>query len=361
MKKLLLSIAVVLIGNLAYASPIQPSKSLILNEAELSFADLSGCQEVDISGPVVPWKKLETYSSSKIINIALVSDKKYLDPTHNVIVSVLENSKYNEREESIRFIVIFDEPKFELGKLDSDISRFLNAFFFMFDRDTYKYDIKYIPIPDKERKLINKFDSYGWNKNIFLKLFFSNFLPYDKCIYLDGDTACVNDIRRMWNIDLTNKCFGAAGYRSTSKVSDRINAGGLLFNLQYMRNVGFGNEIEKILENGKKDGSRFTEEHALNKYSVLYPNRRFMLPHEFNVGVVTIPKRFSGQSKDSFKNLPEITIIHYYGSPKPWKHWSEALNWGNYRSWNYSRWALDKWCEYYRSLLNIKDLAENIN
>ncbi|MDR2074696.1 MAG: hypothetical protein LBP31_00535 [Holosporales bacterium] len=360
MKGALLSLAAVLlcVTNLSKAasSDMQSIKRIVVNEAELPFIDLPGYQKADISGPVVPWNKLKTYDQSEIINVVFVSDRKYLEPTHTAIISIFKNSKYIERNEPIRFTIVFDEAEFN-GTLDNDMSRFLNAFFLTFDRDIYKYDIEYIPVPKEERECMLRFDTYSWTKNVSLRLFLSRFIQHNKCIYLDGDIACVGDIRKMWNLNLKDKCFGAAGYRSTANVKDHINGGSLLLNLEYMRKVKFGNEIEKILEDGKnvRKSGRFTDEHALDKYSVLYPNRRLMLPYEFNVGVMTIPKQFSGQPT----NTLEVTIIHYYGGSKPWKHWSKVSNCVDHSSWRQSDWALNEWGECYQQLLMVEDLSGN--
>ncbi|MDR2074734.1 MAG: hypothetical protein LBP31_00755, partial [Holosporales bacterium] len=114
MKKLLLSIAIVLGGGggLTCSSSLpattqgystQLTKSFNINEVELSFIDLPGYQKADISGPVVPWNKLRTYDPSKIINIVYVSGSKYQHYTYTSLISILENSKPEERNEPIRF------------------------------------------------------------------------------------------------------------------------------------------------------------------------------------------------------------------------------------------------------------------
>ncbi|MDR2074792.1 MAG: hypothetical protein LBP31_01065, partial [Holosporales bacterium] len=175
MKKLLLSIAIVLGGGggLTYSSSLHattqrynthPTKFFTINEVEAAFADLPGYQKVDISGPIVPWNKMETYDQSKIINIVYVSGSKYQHYTYTSLISILENSKPEEREEPIRFTIILDEIGPEgrstfNGTLDDDMRRSTNALFLEFNRDIYRYDIEYIPIPDRERERINQFET----------------------------------------------------------------------------------------------------------------------------------------------------------------------------------------------------------
>jgi lipopolysaccharide biosynthesis glycosyltransferase len=254
---------------------------------------------VDISGPVVPWNKLGTYDPSKIINIVYVSGSKYQHYTYTSLISVLENSKPEEREEPIRFIIIYEEmgPKGELlfkGILDNNMTRLTNVLFLLFNRDIYKYDIEYIPIPDRERRCFNQFKTaYYWPKNIFLKLFLSRFLSCDKCIYLDGDTACVNDIRDMWNIDLGEYCF--AGRMCKNDWVWAVNAGGLLYNLWKMRKVGFADEIEEILKQKQKNPSHLREtleEHALYAYSEKHGH--CVTGPEINMNTELLPYEFNG-------------------------------------------------------------------
>ncbi|MDR2075056.1 MAG: hypothetical protein LBP31_02430, partial [Holosporales bacterium] len=187
---------------------------------------------------------------SEIINIVYVADRKYLPYTYTSLISVLENSKYIERAEPIRFTIILDEMEFK-GILDDGMSKFLNAFFLAFNRNIYKYNIEYIPIPDIERERISKFNSYWWPKSIFLKLSFSNFLPYKKCLYLDGDTICVSDIRELWIIDLEKYCFGACDHNIRHGALF-YNAGVILMNLEKMREVGFASEVEKLVITGQE-------------------------------------------------------------------------------------------------------------
>ncbi|MDR2074943.1 MAG: hypothetical protein LBP31_01855 [Holosporales bacterium] len=378
MKKLLLSIAIVLGGwrGLTYSSSLpattqrystQLPKSFNINEVELSFIDLPGYQKADISGPVVPWNKLGTYDQSEIINIVYVSDEKYLPYTYTSLISILDNSKPEERNEPIRFTIILDEVEFK-GILDDDMTRLTNVLFFKFNRDIYKYDIEYIPIPDRERERINQFETYWnlWPKNIFLKLFFSNFLSCDKCIYLDGDTACVSDIRRLWNIDLGKHCFGGTEYfELANRYKEKIfNAGMLLFNLKRMREVGFATEIEEIFKEGQKNPKmRYLEEFALKDYSKKHGH--YPINQEFNMGIEdNIPKRYTNENNDNLK----ISLIHFcsYFKPQKFIQKYEAAGCPNYKNlqhtfwklYKYSSWAFVQCYKYYKHYEEINDLAK---
>ncbi|MDR2075123.1 MAG: hypothetical protein LBP31_02780, partial [Holosporales bacterium] len=240
-----------------------------------------------------------------------VADEKYLPYTYTSLVSILDNSKPEERDEPIRFTIILDEMEFD-GILDDDITKSTNALFFKFNRDTYKYDIEYIPIPDEERRRINQFNSYWWPKSIFLKLFLGNFLPYDKCLYLDGDTICVNNIKKLWNIDLEGHCFGACDHNVRyGKLC--YNAGLILMNLEKMRKVGFASMIEKLVVTGQKTErnlsltfGRYVEETALIEYSLAHKHTNAgVLDLDFghNVCVSALPMRGSIYNNFADRNL----------------------------------------------------------
>jgi lipopolysaccharide biosynthesis glycosyltransferase len=351
--------------------------------------DLLSYQDIDISRPVVPWGKLKTYDQSKIINIVYVADEKYLPYTYTSLVSILDNSKYTERKEPIRFTIILDEMEFK-GILDDDTTRSTNVLFFKFNRDIYKYDIEYIPIPDMERERINQFKTYWWPKfkwpkSIFLKLFFSNFLPYDKCIYLDGDTACVNDIRKLWSVNLGDKCFGACDHNKRHGASCH-NAGVILMNLEKMRSVSFASEVEELAITGQKTGrgipyplTWYVEETALIEYSQKHTDTGALdLDFKHNVCVSALPMRGSLYDNFANRNLQESekrkvdlfgseflsnpSIIHYYFWEKTTKPWNcvqeyEAAGCPSFEitennfwktTWKHNPWAFWVWYKYYK-------------
>ncbi|MDR2075103.1 MAG: hypothetical protein LBP31_02675 [Holosporales bacterium] len=380
MKRLLLGTAIVLWGAVICSSSLhatiqrydtQPTKYLIINEAESSFMDLLGYQDIDISGPIVPWNRLKTYDQSKIINIVYFADEKYLPYTYTSLVSILDNSKLRERKEPIRFTIVLDEIEFK-GTLNDDTTRSTNALFLLFNRDTYKYDIEYIPIPDRERERINQFNSYNWPKNVFLKLFVSNFLTYDRCIYLDGDTVCVNDIRELWNIDLKNACIGGCKEPFVSKINHPYYNGGVwLFDLKKMRAVDFANEIKTMTHKGQKRSKFYTEEAGLRDYGK--EHGIVSMDCRFNMPPLAIPNEFhpNASSHDwAFKNnnssvltresVINLTIMHYYYQPKPWDcvQQYEAARCPSYEStennfwkttWKHNPWSFWVWYKYYKA------------
>jgi lipopolysaccharide biosynthesis glycosyltransferase len=264
------------------------------------------------------------------------------------------------------------------------MTRLTNALFLEFNRDIYRYDIEYIPIPDEERRCFNQFETYWkfWPKNIFLKLFLSRFLSCDKCIYLDGDTVCVSNIRRLWNTDLGEYCFGGTMYSGLLRYKEKIfNAGMLLFNLKKMGEVNFATEIEEILKEGQRNPKlRYLEEYALKDYSKKYGYCK--MGDEFNMIVTNLPRTFHNENEQStaFSSrisqlqlsqnaLSDLAIIHYCWFPtKPWSciQKYEAAGCPSYEdtknnfwktTWTPNPWAFIKWYEHYKKYREIENLS----
>ncbi|MDR2075046.1 MAG: hypothetical protein LBP31_02380 [Holosporales bacterium] len=379
-KSILLSLIAVFlcVTNLskAISRNIRLTKTIIINEVESSFIDLPGCQDIDISGPIVPWNRLKTCNPSEIINIVYVADRKYLPYTYTSLISILDNSKPEERKEPIRFTIVFDEIGFN-GTLDDDMSGFLKVLFFKFNRDIYKYDIEYIPIPDRERERISKFKSYKWPKSIFLKLFFSDFLLHDKCLYIDGDTICIKDIRRLWNINLGEHCFGGTEYGNTFEQISSSYSGGLwLFDLSKMRGNNFVKKMEDILARRKLDlRGVFVEETALGQY--IESHGVCEIGCEFNFPVSVMPKHFPKQITESEKTptkrsskiekiLRDLAIVHYDVKPLDCIQKYEAAGCPNYENtnnnfwrtiWKYNPLSFCMWHEYYKKYYEIRNFA----
>jgi lipopolysaccharide biosynthesis glycosyltransferase len=402
-KKIILSVVAFLYCTcLSEVTSGQTELIVDLNDVELAFTGLfDDYKATDLSGPIVSWNRLATYDQSKIINVVYVCDRKYLPYTYTSLISILQNSKPEERIEPIRFTIILDELELR-GTLNKSMSKFLNAFFYMFNRDTYKYDIECIPIPEAERNRINQLDSYWWPKSIFLKLFFSNFLPYDRCLYIDGDTICISDIRELWNVDLGTHCYAACNHSSyiredghwveyTLKGLIIHNAGVILMNLNRMRECGFSNILEKTVLDGQSMGKgflrgiegRYVEETALDEFSqkhkdlgVLELNLRFNFRHELvpissDDGCGPFPVRCFHSDLPATVTNP--IIIHYYSvNPpflKPWRclQQYEKCEYPDYRdsnhsfwqkAWPYNPWAFVQWYKFHKEYCEIKALAE---
>ncbi|MDR3179632.1 MAG: hypothetical protein LBT70_01920 [Holosporaceae bacterium] len=384
----------------------------IVNISQDAYENISKMSLLpEISLPSIITPPPTTSSEDNAVNIVYVADLKYFDFTFVSILSILKNSPPQERKELFRFNIIVDEPYYD-GTFNEDKIKQINAFYHKYSKNDYKYDLFFLHIPYPQKKQCLQFVSYAWPNTIFLKLFFSNFLPYERCLYLDGDTLCLGNILDIWNVDLGTHCFGACEHHSPF-VSNGIkiyNAGVILMDLAKMRKYNFSDICEKLIMKGQmesrgyeiqvKDEKWYTEETPMFDYSeqnassgVLELNLRFNMcahhiPHDYD------GKSFSGQDEDkdvpitsevppkmlmgkTVQNMREwlsqIMLIHYYYweslPSKPW-HLDRLAKYrkagcpsytGDGKSnafwkdsWIHNPWSFVQWYKYFKELMETR-------
>ncbi|GHU18050.1 hypothetical protein FACS189472_05800 [Alphaproteobacteria bacterium] len=346
----------------------------------------------------------------KAINIAYMTDSKYWEPTFISLLSVLLNSNPEERE-MIRFSIIVDEPYFD-GTINEKVEEMLNAFYGKYAKDKYKYDVRFFQIPCAQREQCSQYISYAWPNTIFLKLFLSKVLPYNRCLYLDGDTLCVGDISDLWKVDLGTHCFGASEhyYRFIDAADPNrrkiYNAGVILMDLEKMRTYDFVNECNELVKANQKAGHGhdiqqrgdnekwYVEETAMHDYSDKHTDKGVLeFAMNFNMRAHHIPLDFDGTSFSAANEngdvlvsldrnynkisgdtveymrtqLSQLVLIHYYyWEPYKCKPWDLNRPW-KYRKagcpsyegaekenpfwkteWKHNPWSFVQWYKHYK-------------
>ncbi|MDR2723579.1 MAG: hypothetical protein LBB25_00005, partial [Holosporaceae bacterium] len=278
--------------------------------------------EISFSSLMTPLSAIPLVNDA--VNIVYVADLKYFDYTFVSMLSVLKNSRPKKREEIIRFNIVVDEPYFD-GLFDEDKIKMTKSFCDKYPKNTYKYDLFFLPIPYSQKEIYSQFASYAWPSTIFLKLFFSNFLPYERCLYLDGDTLCVGNIMDIWNVDLGSHCFGACEHYVSylNKGTKIYNAGVILMNLAKMRECGFSDTCEKLIKHGQKEekGSIvqqenekwYVEENAMFDYSKQNIDTGILeMDLSLNMCANNIPYDFDGENffgQDEENDIPIVSEI----------------------------------------------------
>ncbi|GHU14946.1 hypothetical protein FACS189449_12270 [Alphaproteobacteria bacterium] len=225
-----------------------------------------------------------------------------------------------------------DEPSFKKENQPDWIQTYSNAMYTKYNKDAYKYEIIYRSIPEEEMQFISQFDTYCWPKSTNLKLSFSRFLPYDRCLYLDADIACTNDIKLLWNTDLGTHCVGSCEHDHLlcGREIGVHNGGVMLMDLKKMREYKFTEESAELLKNGKRPGQGrrkmgqwllYTEEDAFEEYSEKHPDLGILnVDLSFNMCCYFMPREFLGNNAEALvekipgmnKGLSNLTLIHYY-------------------------------------------------
>lgn len=281
-----------------------------------------------------------------IVPIVYASDENFLLQTYVSIYSVLANRK---KKYFFKFFIMV--PK-ECKEIEYDVSwQYVN------------YSIEYLKVSktyfeDTDITLQNI------TKPTFYRLLIPNYLKqYDKCIYLDGDTICCNDILELYNIDLEDNFIAAskgaiinfnklsvAEILDIPDATDYINAGVLVMNLELMRKK---NMVEKFIEHSEK---RYPcqDQDVLNKCCYgkikLLAMKNNVYCNVFSAPKSIVEQRFNDVEIEEALSAP--VIIHYPREySKPWKNIKAAE--GD-RWWKYAAKAIDS-----NKLNPLRDTAEN--
>ena len=187
-----------------------------------------------------------------------------------------------------------------------------------------------------------------YSKSTYFRLFLPNLYPdYDKILYLDSDIVVLDDVAKLYNINIKNSLVGAATeetaiYTSEIKnyakrvigVSDNkhyFNAGVLLMNLKEMREFGFQEKFLYLLE--KNIYSVAQDQDYLNR---MCKGRVKYINQMWNKSPAPIQN----------VNINKIKIIHYTLARKPWHN--DSVLYSEY-FWKYA-----KKTEFYDEILEIK-------
>lgn len=249
------------------------------------------------------------------IPIVYASDENFLAQTYVSIYSVLANRK---SDYFIHFYLMVPEGCEEKH----------------FD-EQWKYDkyvIDYIYIEHKcfaNVEMTLQHISKPTYYRLLIPLYLSK---YDKCIYLDGDTLCCDDIITLYSIDIADNLLaatmGAMVYFDEMDATRRlgvpsakhyVNAGVLVMNLKEMRNE---NKVEQFLECSKRQ-LHCQDQDVLN---ICCYGRIKLLPLKYNIysNVFVMPEKITEQrfSKNEIeKAIKYPCIIHYPGEfSKPWNN-----------------------------------------
>ena len=185
-----------------------------------------------------------------------------------------------------------------------------------------------------------------------LAIFFRIFIPdcfkeYDKALYIDADTIILDDISKLYNIDLGDNYIGGCTETSCLGMDDitnyftngvgvnykeYMNSGMLVFDMKALREHHFA---EKFLYLFKKYnfGNVDPDQSYIN---AILKNKKLLIDNRWNATV----------SKDN-KLIDNPRIIHFNLFKKPWHYDNVA---GEKYFWEYA-----KKTPYYEEIKSIKD------
>ncbi len=161
----------------------------------------------------------------------------------------------------------------------------------------------------------------------YFRILIPNLLPIsvEKVLYLDCDIIINSSLEELWSTDISECALAGVedqkintvdgpkrlGYK---KVFSYINAGVLLLNIKFLRNIGFVQKALDFLKNSKN--LLYHDQDVLN--AVLFDKKK-IVDAKWNVmDFMFIPKYSEGVYKNLFYLRKSPAVIHYTGKLKPW-------------------------------------------
>lgn len=247
------------------------------------------------------------------INVCLTFDNKYLYHGMTAINSVIDNNNSNS---NLHIYILHDE------NLTADSISIIDREFF-----ASKVKINFI--------LVNNsiFKNFPLNRghitiNTYFRLLICSLLPdLDKVIYIDSDVVVLGNIANLWEVDLNNKCIGAAldegGIIQSRRLgldSDYFNAGILVFNLKRIRYL-FDDPFNYFFEcyNQYRDRITLQDQDILN---IAFKDEVKLISLAWNMNSRIFSQNILDHKYndlDEIEALSSIGILHYTDTYKPWK------------------------------------------
>lgn len=239
------------------------------------------------------------------IHIALATDDNYVDFALIVLTSIVLNYKGDLplaahimtnglSDEKLRQFADFSKYGMETHIIDIDVERF----------------------------------SKRWNTSrpTFFRLELPELLPdLNRLIYLDCDVVVLDDISKMWKLDLNGHPLGAIGDRvgldrrrnMNLKPERYFNAGVLLMDLELMRQREAVKKYNQLWLS-KESEIKVADQGLLNLF---FTDDFAMLPQKWNIinSVYRNPPVPGMYSVDEVvEAIKDPGIVHFTGSHKPW-------------------------------------------
>ncbi len=190
--------------------------------------------------------------------------------------------------------------------------------------------VRLIDIKTNEKELEGAPVTSRYPAEMYFRIFAAKYLPenIDKILYLDPDLVVINDIRPLYNTDITGYYFAAASHvfgpmqtineirLNMEENSPYINSGVMLMNLSLLREKQDMNDVFEFIKNNKQR-LILPDQDII---SALYGPMIFPLnPYKYNMTERLLFRGGIGNNIDCDWVEKNSVIIHYLGRNKPWK------------------------------------------
>lgn len=243
------------------------------------------------------------------VNLAFVSDEKFLQPTAVTLLSTIKQRRNNQQYNV--FIV-------DVG-ISSEGKAFAERFFSKYEN----LSITFIPF---DKSLISTFEPIAHiSSAMYAKLFLSELLDIERVIYLDGDILVLEDISGLWQAFDDNYCIQAVynpnydydnAYLNIENGKKTFNSGVMMMNLKAMKSADY---LERLLAFTAAYHAMVLGDQAA--FNVVFKDNWAELPPAWNVqkNFYFNTHRRVGISKSERRALIKAPkIVHFSSAYKPW-------------------------------------------
>ncbi|MEH1334018.1 glycosyltransferase family 8 protein, partial [Proteus mirabilis] len=155
-------------------------------------------------------------------------------------------------------------------------------------------------------------------ENLPISMYFRLIIPQvlhpfiNKVLYLDADIICINKLSDIFSYNLKNKIAGVINHAyidpyvsslSLNNTEYYFNSGVMLINTEEWKSNKI---LEKFLIKINESNYKYPDQDVLN---ILLENKILYLDGKYNRFIENVRKN------------DNTTLIHYTGTPKPWKAW----------------------------------------
>ena len=292
-----------------------------------------------------------------MFHIAFNADENYIKYTAVLITSIVKNTKTKLQFKDL-FESANDElrkyPKIDFAKLDEKEKNEGYVFHIISDfvSEQNKEKLKNL---EKELSKIypceillhtinndffieNKIPAWKCNFTTYYSLCLASFLDenIEKCLYLDSDMLVLDDIRKLFCLDISKEILATTNLYKESK-GGYYNGGFVFFNLKLWRL----NQCENKCLEYAKNNKIFSDQCIYN--AVVKNDDTLKLPFEWNYWLQTFQSDdWNIYNENNFKNFIKTAKIIHYIRPKPWINLDAWLNHSNNKVFIYQN-IVDLW------------------
>jgi len=252
---------------------------------------------------------MSALNTGEEINILCCVNDKFANPMINLMYSIR-----NFCDRKINLYVLTTQMNEETVKLIQE----------KMDKINVRADIKHVELP------AYNISSWCWSLDVYLKVLGFEFLPktVEKILYLDADIIALNDISKLYDIDVTDcliACAVDSGVnqqrvyerrRTLNIKHDYFNSGVLLYNVKKQREVWTFDDLSVKISNGEFE---WPDQDFLN--SITSESDIKFIPYMMNF------QNWGELDKDADFDVFSPILVHFITIHKPWvvKNLNQAI------------------------------------